>query len=107
MDYMEYTKEDWVKNDEGQFWQILCPHPSGHGRQNLGFFRKEDLTPIANLIVAIPDMYQALKAQHDAIDILFAMLIERDQTFFPSKSGKPWEAIEQGNKALAKAQGRI
>jgi len=51
-------------------------------------------------------MYEALKAQHQAIDLLFAMLILRDKTFFPSKSGQPWEAIIEGNKALAKAEGR-
>ncbi len=54
-----------------------------------------------------PDLYEACKAQHEAIDILFAMLIMRDKKFFPSKSGKkPWEAIKQGNKALAKAEGK-
>lgn len=51
---------------------------------------------------ACEDMYEALKAQQKAIDILFAKLIELDKTFFPSKSGQPWEAIIQGKKALAK-----
>lgn len=55
---------------------------------------------------AAPDMHEALKAQHEAIDLLFAMLIERDKTFFPSKSGRPWEAMLLGNKALAKAEGK-
>ncbi len=52
------------------------------------------------------DLYEACKAQHDAIDILFARLIELDKNFFPSKSGKPWEAIIQGSKALVKAEGK-
>lgn len=47
-------------------------------------------------------MAKALNAQHDAIDILFAMLIERDPKFFPSKSGKPWDAMVLGNNALAR-----
>jgi hypothetical protein len=50
-------------------------------------------------------MQKALTDQHDAIDILFAMLIEAKPGFFPSKSGKPWEAMQLGNKALAAANG--
>lgn len=57
-------------------------------------------------IAAAPEMYEALKAQHGAIDLLFAMLIKRDKDFFPSKSGQPWDAMIQGNKALAKAEGK-
>ena len=48
-------------------------------------------------------LVEACRAQHDAIDILFAMLIERSSNFFPSKSGKPWEAMLQGSAALAAA----
>lgn len=49
-------------------------------------------------------LLEACKAQHDAIDLLFAMLIKRDPKFFPSKSGKPWEAIVKGNEAIAAAE---
>ena len=52
------------------------------------------------------DLYEACKAQHKAVDILFAMLIERDKDFFPSKSGEPWEALLKGDKAIAKV-GRL
>lgn len=53
------------------------------------------------------DLLEACEAQHQAIDRLFALLIEKDEKFFPSKSGQPWEAIQQGNVAIAKAkQGR-
>lgn len=45
-------------------------------------------------------LLDAVKAQHDAIDVLFALLIAKDPTFFPSKSGKPWQAIIQGNEAI-------
>ena len=45
----------------------------------------------------------ALKAQHEAIDILFAMLIERDKTFFPSKS-VVWPLMLQGIAAIAAAE---
>lgn len=54
----------------------------------------------------IQEMYEALKAQHDAIDTLFAVLILRDKDFLPSNSGKPWEALVQGNKAIGKAERR-
>jgi hypothetical protein len=46
------------------------------------------------------EMYAALKAQHDAIDMLFAMLAQSVPTFYPSRSGKPWEAMLQGNLAI-------
>ena len=45
-------------------------------------------------------MYKALLAQHDALDRLFAMLVERDHTFFPSRSGQPWAAMVEGNEAI-------
>jgi len=53
----------------------------------------------------VAEMVEALKAQHDAIDILFAMLIESVPGFFPTKSGKPWEAMLQGNAVLSRATG--
>jgi len=108
---MNYTKGEWtlekfnlenaVKPDDtaildrqGRLICIVTNEPTT---------QKEDEAN-AHLIAAAPDMYEALKAQHEAIDILFAMLIEKDRTFFPSKSGRPWEAIIQGNQALAKAE---
>ena len=51
-----------------------------------------------------PDLLEACEAQHQAIDRLFALLIEKDEKFFPSKSGQPWEAIQQGNAAIAIAR---
>lgn len=50
------------------------------------------------------ELLEACKAQHEAIDRLFAMLIEARKGFFPSKSGQPWEALKQGNTALASAE---
>ncbi len=52
-----------------------------------------------------PDLLEACKAQHDAIDLLFAKLIQLDPNFFPSKSGQPWAAVQQGNAAIKKTQG--
>lgn len=45
-------------------------------------------------------MYKALVAQHDAIDRLFAMLVETKLDFFPSRSGQPWDALVEGNAAI-------
>jgi len=60
----------------------------------------------ARLITAAPKMLSALKKQHQAIDILFAMLIETKKDFFPSKSGLPWEAIQEGNQIINKAESK-
>jgi hypothetical protein len=65
---------------------------------------------------AAVDLLSACKAQHQAIDILFAMLIRETaertsfieaKLFFPSKSGLPWDAMIEGNAAIAKAEGRV
>ena len=48
------------------------------------------------------DLLSAAKAAHNAIDILFVMLIEPSgEKFYPSKSGKPWAALLQLNAAIA------
>lgn len=49
-------------------------------------------------------LLEACKAQHEAIDLLFARLIQLDPNFFPSKSGKPWEATKKGHAAIAAAE---
>lgn len=49
---------------------------------------------------------QVLKAQHEAIDRLFAHLIEAtrgkldDRPFMPSQSGQPWAACLAGNALI-------
>ena len=113
---MNYTKGEWkVTNTAFERWSSYRGKSTGARA-----FVTVDMNEVAeaqgdvaeeaeanaHLISAAPEMYEALKSQHQAIDILFAMLIERDKAFFPSKSGKPWKAIIQGNKALAKAEGR-
>lgn len=50
------------------------------------------------------EMFKACKAQHEAIDRLFALLIERDPEFFPTKSGQPWEACRLGNEVIKKVE---
>lgn len=48
----------------------------------------------------IRTILKVLQEQHLAIDILFAELILHDQKFMPSKSGQPWDAINQGNAVI-------
>ena len=49
-------------------------------------------------------LLEACKAQHDAIDLLFARLIALDPEFLPSKSGKPWEALLLAATAIKRAE---
>jgi hypothetical protein len=70
--------------------------------------RDAELFANARVIASAPELLAACQAQHEAIDRLFAMLIDlspRDKTFYPSKSGQPWEAAVAGNSAIAKATG--
>ncbi len=71
----------------------------------------EEIQANADLIAAAPEtkkqrdaLLDACKAQHKALDILFAMLIQKDEGFLPSKSGQPWEAIVEGDKAIKEAE---
>lgn len=59
----------------------------------------------ARLMAAAPDLLEACQKQHDALDLLLAMLAERDRNFFPSESAA-WPAILAGNAAIAKAEGK-
>lgn len=43
--------------------------------------------------------------QHRAIDSLFALCVSEDASFFPSKSGQPWEALLAGNALQEKFKG--
>lgn len=54
--------------------------------------------------VNAPDLLSACKMQHEAIDRLFAMLLEIKPGFFPSKSGQPWAAMMAGNAAIERAE---
>jgi len=70
----------------------------------------EELTKMVNehrkaldMLVGVTE--KIVKAQHQAIDQLFAELIKRDPDFFPSKSGQPWEAVQKGNAAIKRMEG--
>ena len=101
---MGYTKERWEKIDRGDRWEIICPHPSGQGRQSLGSFRKDDLTPIVDLIVAIPLMHGQLKtgieALSEALNHLNGREIDEARDYI--------KGVIAGNQlAIAKAEGRV
>ena len=55
---------------------------------------------------AVSDLLEASRQAASEIDRLFAWLIMSDKTFFPSKSGKPWNALLALNAAIAKAEGK-
>ncbi len=61
---------------------------------------------IGALLLAAPDLLAACQAQNAVIELLFAMLVRDIADFRPSKSGPPWEALIQGNAAIAKAMNR-
>jgi len=107
---MIYTQEPWEIRNGSTGPYILAKDGNGNHVTVAQVFPRGiagcETKGNAGLVKAAPKMYGALKAQHQAIDILFAMLIERDKTFFPSKSGQPWEAIVEGNKALAEVEGK-
>ncbi len=58
----------------------------------------------APLLCDAPAMFAALKAQHEAIDRLFALLITKVPGFYPTKSGQPWEACQEGNVIIQRVE---
>lgn len=58
----------------------------------------------ARIIWAAPALLQACEAQHKALDILMAMLIQRDTDFKPTTC-PAWTAVVAGNAAISKASG--
>lgn len=58
----------------------------------------------AHLASKTPQLVAALRAQHEAIDRLFAMLVAKtlhaQEPFYPSESGQPWEAMQAGKAAV-------
>lgn len=73
---------------------------------------EDDRMPAVNFAPVMKQLIDAAKAQHEAIDILFAMLIEVTRSdalretrvpFMPSESGRPWAALLQGQRAVATA----
>lgn len=65
-----------------------------------------ELQANAHLIVAAPEMYDALLKAREAIDTLFARLIYSEKDFMPTQCGQPWQAILETNRVLDKAMGK-
>jgi hypothetical protein len=57
----------------------------------------------AHLFLVAPDLLEACRAQHKAIDALLAMVATLDRTFMPTQSGFIWDAAVQGHTAITKA----
>jgi hypothetical protein len=69
------------------------------------FFASTPNLKLNALADAAPELLAACKAQHEAIDRLFARLIASQDDFMPTRSGQPWEAAQLGFAAISKAEG--
>lgn len=78
---------------------MLAPYASSGDDETIAV----PLGVLRKIVMPPPDTLDVLRAQHKAIDCLLAMLIEKDRTFFPTKSAL-WPLILQGANALAKAE---
>lgn len=60
-------------------------------------------------MASAPELFEVVKAQHEAIDRLFAMLVSKSAAvgprFFPSKCGQPWEAAVAGSALIKRLGG--
>lgn len=68
-------------------------------------FTDKEALANATLLGSSFEMYEALKLQHRAIDILMAKLITIDPTFRPTKSGSVWEACSKGHDVIKRVEG--
>lgn len=55
---------------------------------------------------AAPDLLEACIVQQESLNILFSLLVDTIKDFKVTKSGKPWEALGIGWKAISKAEGK-
>lgn len=60
---------------------------------------------LSELRIQRDELLRAAKAQHKALDHLFAMLIAAVPGFMPSQSAA-WAALVQGSEAIKRAEGR-
>ena len=106
----KYTKGEWeietIDTESSNFVIVRKSDPHTSVAATFGGIPEDEEKANARLIAAVPDLLAACEAQHQAIDHLFALLITLNVNFLPSKSGQPWEAIQQGKAAIAKAKKR-
>jgi len=60
--------------------------------------------PERELVRTQKELLPTLKAYHNAVDELLARLVLADKEFMPSQSGKPWQAIVDGNKVIQRIE---
>jgi hypothetical protein len=102
-----HTKGPWKVTPKGD-----VAYHSTHEDQSYGMWIElanvygENMESDACLIAAAPDLLDAVRAQHDIIDRLLAMLITADPTFRPTKS-EIWDLIKtvSAPQLIAKATG--
>lgn len=100
--------QDWVADSQGRHIASVTrgfPTCSVRADRTGGEVVDAEADANARLIAAAPELLLALKGAHQATDQLLAMLIERDPTFLPTKSGV-WHLIEGANAVIKKAEGR-
>ena len=97
------TPGEWVTSRDavpaGHVQITVYAETGGRGTRVATVFDRE---ANATLIAAAPKLLKACKAQHEVIDTLFAMLIERDDKFFPTKCGF-WPTVLMANATIAEA----
>lgn len=49
----------------------------------------------------------ALESQHQAIDLLLALVMQADKNFRPTQSGQIWEAVTGGHMVLERLRERL
>lgn len=87
--------------NKAQLSKIGLAVPNNDG--TFEFYSKGD---ILTAITTNKELLAACKAQHAAIDHLFAILILQKKGFLPSKSGEPWAALLIGNEAIKNAEAK-
>jgi len=99
---MNYTKGEWKRGslEDEPFARSCLSIYQEDGRRiaevsREGFMRMEEAEANANLIVAAPDMYEALKTLQFQFALAVDLLDSKDE-----------EVYEQAEKALDKAEGK-
>jgi hypothetical protein len=116
---MSHTPGPWeidtAKDRDGRHHIIHGPVPNGVN-PDFGYpicdtsNRHHCITPQedaynTHLLKAAPELLQACREQHRAIDLLMARLIALDKTFMPTASGAIWDATVKGHAAIEAATG--
>lgn len=81
---------------------IVADHPHHDGDVARMARDTPEAWATARLFAAAPDMLDACRQQHSALDALMALCVEHVPGFMPTKS-EAWAAVVAGHAAIAKA----